>query len=116
MSDYVIDCESLDPCDVWDKAEVVARKVHRCSECNHPIVPGERYTRLKSLFEGSWSTEKTCRCCEAARCAVAAAYSRGDFQACITPGNLWAAVDEGIRDGWLDEAKLTRPEIKKEGS
>lgn len=42
-----------------------ARKQHTCSECDAPIVKGERYEEYASLYEGSWDHHKFCVSCEA---------------------------------------------------
>ncbi len=112
MSDYVYDCADAEPCTVWREEKVVARKRHACEECRHPILPGEVYARTTCLFEGTWETRKVCRCCDAARCAVAEAYSRGEFAACIVPGELWTVVEDGIRDGWLTRDQVERPVVR----
>lgn len=41
----------------------VARKEHRCEECHETIRPGTKYELYKQLFDGSWSTTKTCLSC-----------------------------------------------------
>lgn len=43
----------------WRKA----RKAHRCCECKDLIRPGERYEHATGLWEGEWSTYKTCEDC-----------------------------------------------------
>ncbi len=102
MSDYVFDCaDNEEPSTIWREQRVKARDTHTCCECGHPIVPGEAYVRTNSLYDGSWTVYKTCTCCDKARCAVAEAYSRGEYTACVLMGDLWAAVEEGLRDGWL---------------
>lgn len=47
----------------------VARRPHRCSDCNRLIQPGERYHRWKGVSDsGIWpgvATSKVCaECCE----------------------------------------------------
>ena len=41
----------------------VARKQHKCIECAGVIEPGERYERVKGLWEGKWSSTATCFPC-----------------------------------------------------
>ena len=59
-----------DPSTVWDVTEPKARKEHRCCECLGIIRPGERYKRVGSLFEGSWSTYKRCTDCQHVMCEI----------------------------------------------
>lgn len=54
-----------DPSDVWEESKPVARVRHRCTECGGPILPGERYDRVASLYDGAWSHYKTCPRCMA---------------------------------------------------
>jgi len=44
-----------------------ARKPHACCECGGEIVVGQPYEIAKSLFDGHWSTYKTCTVCVAIR-------------------------------------------------
>lgn len=42
-----------------------AAKHHKCTECGGSIFPGERYERVSGLWDGEFSTYKTCpRCLE----------------------------------------------------
>ncbi len=62
------DCE---PNAVFDDRLVTASKAHRCAECHHPIVPGEKYHAISGLSGGSWWRFKVCVCCQWKRCALA---------------------------------------------
>lgn len=42
---------------------LVARKEHVCGECDEPIPVGAKYERTDGLWDGSWSTYKTCLSC-----------------------------------------------------
>lgn len=53
--------------EVWHASTRRARKVWRCEECTRRIEPGETYERVGSLYDGSWSTYRTCAHCVAAR-------------------------------------------------
>jgi hypothetical protein len=57
-----------DPCDVWDETKRKARKAHKCTECRGAIKPGETYTVINMLFDGSWSTAKRCEDCSVVVC------------------------------------------------
>jgi len=54
---------------VHNEKQTRARKAHACSECARQIAPGETYLRLRSLFDGSWSSFAIC-----AHCTVAQAW------------------------------------------
>lgn len=41
----------------------ISRKEHRCTECREPIPVGAKYERTEGLWDGSWSTYKTCLSC-----------------------------------------------------
>lgn len=43
-----------------------AGKVHRCEECIRVIPRGQRHYYLSTLFDGRWSTWRTCEHCHAA--------------------------------------------------
>lgn len=58
--------------DVFDERMVVARKKHRCCECYTDINPGDVYERIKGLWDGEWSTYKTCERCSDLRNSIAA--------------------------------------------
>jgi len=47
-----------------------ARKPHICCECRRAIKPGERYQVISGLWEGEWSTYKTCESCADLRDAL----------------------------------------------
>ncbi len=64
----VYDCE---PSDVFDDRLVTARKAHKCGECGHPIVGGEKYHAISVCFCGSWAHFTICTCCQRKRCALA---------------------------------------------
>jgi hypothetical protein len=40
-----------------------AAKEHRCGECSETIKRGARYEHNRALWEGSWSTSRTCLSC-----------------------------------------------------
>ena len=66
MSDYYCDCstDDVDPRpDVYDVKVIKARKSYKCCECNEAIEVGKEYERTKGLWEGCWSTYRTCLPC-----------------------------------------------------
>jgi hypothetical protein len=42
---------------------VTARKAHRCGECRAEIKIGESYEISKQLFEGEWTSFRSCLIC-----------------------------------------------------
>ena len=69
--------------DEWRKAN----KEHRCGECGEVIKKGERYEHASLLFEGDWSTHKTCELCVRIRtdffpCGFYYGFLREDFREC----------------------------------
>jgi len=42
----------------------IARKWHRCCECGSIIDPGEKYFYVTGLWDGDFSTYKTCEICQ----------------------------------------------------
>lgn len=65
MSDMV--CCPLSSADetaqVYNATTPIARKAHRCEECDETISPGSKYELIKMLFDGSWSTSRICMSC-----------------------------------------------------
>ena len=43
----------------------VARKAHRCEECNGVIAVGERHARIGGAYEGSMFSYRLCNSCRA---------------------------------------------------
>lgn len=64
------DGDSDGPCDIYIDTRPRARKPHNCCECGGRIEPGEMYRRIKSLFDGSFTTEIVCDRCEAVRTRI----------------------------------------------
>lgn len=59
-------------CEIFDGGESadfykifypVARKDHKCCECNSIIQPGKKYEKIKGLWDGEFLTFKTCLSC-----------------------------------------------------
>lgn len=48
--------DDAERCSVFDETERKSRKAHTCDECRKPIPVATKYMRIKSLFDGSWST------------------------------------------------------------
>lgn len=80
--------DDSDRADVHDAAAVVARKPQVCGECHRTIEPRETYERVKMLYDGHWSTEKTCAHCLAAR----------EWIAQICSGWVYGSVGEDLQE------------------
>lgn len=66
-----------------------AAKDHACSECGEAIPRGARYEHVRGLWDGSWSTFRTCLSC---------VEIRGHF-ACEgrwTYGELWSQLEDSF--------------------
>ena len=48
---------------LYSERDVRARKQHRCCECRISIKAGETYSRVEGLWDGQFSTYKTCTPC-----------------------------------------------------
>lgn len=67
----------------------IARTEHDCSCCGRTIHPGEQYENQRNVYDGRAYTYKLCAHCRAATTRA--------LQLC----DDW---DEGINDGWIDDA------------
>ena len=65
--------------DLFDESFPIACKEHTCTECNRIIKKGERYQRVRALFEGRWEHYKTCIGCQRLREDICGCY--GDLDA-----------------------------------
>jgi hypothetical protein len=63
------DCsvDDYEPATVCTVRDVRARKQHWCGECGRVIEKGETYEYVRGLWEGDWSTHKTCLGCKRVR-------------------------------------------------
>lgn len=67
-----MDCACVSVCvddyaETLTKANVTARKEHRCCECRKTIYPGESYEYYKGTFDGDIFVQKTCIDCISVR-------------------------------------------------
>lgn len=49
--------------DFWKVTSQKAKTAHKCACCSRVIQAGEKYTKTFSVYDGSCTTEKTCRDC-----------------------------------------------------
>lgn len=75
-------CDFDEKCKVLNADWVRARKQHECHACYETIRPGDRYHRVKNLFEDQWWEIKRC-----ARCY-----------------KMWSMIDRAARDAGEDGA------------
>ena len=68
----------------------MARKEHKCSECERAIAPGETYEYVSMRFEGVFSQFKTCGDCLSVRDWF---FCRAYYHA-----RLWEDVEEHVRN------------------
>jgi hypothetical protein len=61
------DAEPMECCNIVFRA---ARKPYTCTECERPILPGERYEQISGKLEGQWGTWRTCLGCQRLRDAM----------------------------------------------
>lgn len=88
----------------------VARKEHKCSECNKVIQRGEKYERVVGKYDGDIEAFKTCLVCA----EIADTFScdgrmyGGYFWESFDEGECWQALTTGCF------TKLKTPEAKAE--
>lgn len=72
----------------WTRTTRRARKPYLCSECDEVIEKGTKYDYMSMLWEGSWSTTRTCLVCA----------EIGDHFSCGSRvvGALWFDLEENF--------------------
>lgn len=70
----------------------LARRRHRCCECNREIDPGELYEHVAGKSDGGMFAEKTCAECAEIRKALVC----GNF----FYGMLWESIAEEVFPAW----------------
>ncbi len=109
--------EADETASVYNESTPVARKEHRCEECRKAIPKGAKHKLVKMLYDGSWSTTRTCMLC----------VEIGDHFACGQSriiGQLWSDLEESFfpdmkaggpcMDGLSPEAKGRMFEVRTE--
>lgn len=77
------------PASVLHVSVVKAAKNYACTECSETILKGTKYERVKGLWDGSWSSYKTCLSCVEIR----------DHFACESGwlyGEVWPQLEESF--------------------
>lgn len=77
------------PASMYAQKNRHAAKDHRCSECQETIPKGTTYEHVKGLWDGSWSTYKTCLSCVEIRNHFAC---ESDW----TFGELWSQLEDNF--------------------
>lgn len=73
-----------------------AKRNHRCCECRGTIQAGETYHCFTGLWDGEWSTYRTCSECEVLRGDLCKAMDQDDWPPF---GNLYEEVFESRYNG-----------------
>ena len=68
-----------------------ARKPHVCCECNSTIDKGDEYQKISGLWDGYFSTYKTCAFCADVRREALSTLDLNSDEG-IPLGNLWECV------------------------
>lgn len=84
----------IDEPDVFSQREVVARKRHQCVECDRGIKPGDTYEQSRGLWDGKWSSFKTCARCARLRSKVQGLMLDAWGDGCIAFGDLKEQIRE----------------------
>ena len=88
---------------VYTEVKRRARKKHRCTACHGIITPREVYTRITSLFDGSWDSAKRCADCQHMIHEVERAFMEG----C---GGKWPVYYYAMDESWYSLCECLKPE------
>lgn len=85
-----------------------ARKEHHCETCDCAILPGTKYARTKSLYDGYWSSFSACMKCH----GIGEKFGKA-HRLIPTPSSLVEYLDQCIneRDGDVRRWQRYRREI-----
>jgi len=76
-------CDDYDRPAVFHQVTRRAKVRHRCGECQGLIEPGTAYHESRGLWDGQWSTHKTCGSCYVVANTLLDCYSFGDMAECL---------------------------------
>jgi hypothetical protein len=79
----VCDCSDFEAPAVYEDVVRRARKRHRCGECRGLIEPGHHYWESRGLWDGQWSTYRTCGSCSVVGRNLVDCYSFCALAECI---------------------------------
>ncbi len=92
----------LEQSEVWDETERTARTPKACDCCHGPIVPGQRYVKHFSIYDGSVTSENLCKLCEKDRDEFAKAHDNMSPTPSGFTGMLSECVDDTEDDRWAE--------------
>lgn len=94
--------------DLFECREVIGRKSYHCCECFKLIERGERHQHIKGLWEGEWSSFRTCFDCCDLRARIDLAWE--DEECGVALGHVYEYVTDLTPDAfvWLEQRKANR--------
>lgn len=94
-----------DPATIYNPPKMVrAAKQHICDECGCTISKGETHEYVSYLYEGQWSSPRTCQGCLDVMAWVGAHIPC--FLECRTHGDMLERADEAIDEWWTETVGL----------
>jgi len=100
------DCE-LPSYYVWK--EPVARKPHKCCECDAPILPGEKYLQVNCAWDGEpYVYRQHLLCAEACELVRDSGMNDGE---CVYYGGLWEFWSESRGKWWPENQRDCRRKL-----
>lgn len=93
--------QDCDPWKLYHWANRIARKDHRCFECNRIIVKGERYHYATGLMEDRWDVYKLCAHCDAA----------SKWLMVVCGGYLYGGIGEELLEHWEEDTTFRSREL-----
>lgn len=103
-------CDCDDYNDFQTSSTQRARKTYRCGECRQDIKPGDTYTRIFTVYDGSGDTHMVCERCDdlmAAFSSLGYCYYLGEF---LSSYAEWLDMEGKSRPAWLNE--IIRPPLR----
>jgi hypothetical protein len=92
--DFTLEEYGGDDAEFFHEQAVVARKRHKCYECEDDIAPGEKHIYVSGKWDGEWLSYRFCLACD----QIAAEFFDG--------ARLFGALWDGLRDNWGSGAPL----------
>jgi len=111
------DCSDFSAPAVFEEVTRRAKKRHCCGECKGLITPGCHYWESRGLWEGQWSTHKTCGSCYVIAHTMLPCYLFGDLMDCIdsdTEDRVNGREARTAYAGMLRRRRLARRILKQE--
>jgi hypothetical protein len=102
----------LEPCEVFTETAVKANKRHICDCCHGVILPGKRYMKHFSRFDGEITTEKKCMRCNEMVEEFAKVHGQYGSPGSM-PAMLQECIEADIDSGEMINARKWRNELTK---